>query len=826
MKRTHRALSAALAVVLASSLCTIPAYAVESDAEPAPPGRVQADETAPNQSPEADHGSGNEVPDASGTAEASGSESQTRTENATEPTASPLQAENASRSAVAPPAGELRVTLTEGRPAATAGTAYEVALADSDGVQVGAQQLNLSLEGDSWSVARFDGLADGSYTLSVRAPGIAPYSQKIDVKGDSSAVELYVGDLAADPQAPARIGVLVPGDVNGDGTVDDADASVIIDDIEADAASAACDVNGDGAVSLADLETAVSSFDRVAVEATVARSLPPAAVEAAPGEGTEVASGSLDEVVGADAKPVSLRASEAISDEHPVEVSFDLAKDSEQAPQLGGMVINVPASGDRAPEAGRLLVELTDGTVREIGISRAEARAAFFRSSAPTAVIDENGTVVVDFGGQIAVKKVTLVITKTQGGTNLAEVSKVEFLNNMEERIPEPELNIPGELSAVAGSKQFSVSWKPETNVTGYELSISANGREEVKRTTGTSLSVTQFDEQKIKNGTVFTLKVRSTNGAWRSDWPGSVQVTPKAEKVPDAPEGISLSGAYRGFKASWKNMEDTDSYNLFYREKADEGGDFTKVPDLTKTSCSVDGLKDDTEYQVYLTGANEIGESAPSVMAVVRTANVKPAQLPAYRLVNTENADGDYLNRIVSATYGRGSMIDSPLDEASGEAKSAYGLFDDDYASYLKVADWDEGGFYPALGKGVTVTFDQPQTLGMVSFADVQDGVPYGRVSVSYVDDAGAWQTVQANVQMRTGENGRKYVLAKLPQPVTSSKVRIGMGHSWSSGNVVVAEMRFHAYDSLENDIMALYADDLHLELKDDVTSAAVDEL
>ena len=830
MKRTHRALSAALAVVLASSLCTIPAYAVESDAEPAPPGRVQADETAPNQSPEADHGPGSEVPDASGTAEASGSESQTRTENTTEPTTSPLQAENASRSAVAPPAGELRVTLTEGRPAATAGTVYEVALADSDGVQVGAQQLNLSLEGDSWSVARFDGLADGSYTLSVRAPGIAPYSQKIDVKGDSSAVELYVGDLAADPQAPARIGVLVPGDVNGDGTVDDADASAIIDDIEAGAASPACDANGDGTVSLADLETAVSSFDRVAVEATVARSLPPAAVEAAPGEGTEVASGSLDEVVGADAKPVSLRASEAISDEHPVEVSFDLAKDSEQAPQLGGMVINVPPSGDHAPEAGRLLVELTDGTVREIGISRAEARAAFFRSSAPTAVIDENGTVVVDFGGQIAVKKVTLVITKTQGGTNLAEVSKVEFLNNMEERIPEPELNIPGELSAVAGSKQFSVSWKAETNVTGYELSISANGREEVKRTTGTSLSVTQFDEQKIKNGTVFTLKVRSTNGAWRSDWSGSVQVTPKAEKVPDAPEGLSLKGTYRGFSASWKNMEDTDSYNLLYREKDDENGAYTEVRGLTKASCTVDGLKDGTEYQVRVVGVNEIGESSPSVPGIVATANVNPAQLPAYRLVNTKDADGDYLNHIVSATYsahdGKASMVDSPLDDASGVARSAYGLFDDDYTSYLHVKDWDYGGHYPAFNKGVEVTFDQPQTLGMVSFADVQDGVPYGRVSVSYVDDAGAWQTVQANVQMRTGENGRKYVLAKLPQPVTSSKVRIGMGHSWSSGNVVVAEMRFHAYDSLENDIMALYADDLHLELKDDVTSAAVDEL
>ena len=118
-------------------------------------------------------------------------------------------------------------------------------------------------------------------------------------------------------------------------------------------------------------------------------------------------------------------------------------------------------------------------------------------------------------------------------------------------------------------------------------------------------------------------------------------------------------------------------------------------------------------------------------------------------------------------------------------------------------MADWDEGGFYPALGKGVTVTFDQPQTLGMVSFADVQDGVPYGRVSVSYVDDAGAWQTVQANVQMRTGRERAQVRAGEAASAVTSSKVRIGMGHSWSSGNVVVAEMRFHAYDSLENDIM-----------------------
>ena len=89
----------------------------------------------------------------------------------------------------------------------------------------------------------------------------------------------------------------------------------------------------------------------------------------------------------------------------------------------------------------------------------------------------------------------------------------------------------------------------------------------------------------------------------------------------------------------------------------------------MTKASCTVDGLKDGTEYQVRVVGVNEIGESSPSVPGIVATANVNPAQLPAYRLVNTKDADGDYLNHIVSATYsahdGKASMVDSPLDDA-----------------------------------------------------------------------------------------------------------------------------------------------------------------
>lgn len=66
---------------------------------------------------------------------------------------------------------------------------------------------------------------------------------------------------------------------------------------------------------------------------------------------------------------------------------------------------------------------------------------------------------VVDFKGQVAVKKVTIVIEGTKKNNNLAEISKVEFLNNMENRIPAPTMDIPQGLKAEAGSASFILNW-------------------------------------------------------------------------------------------------------------------------------------------------------------------------------------------------------------------------------------------------------------------------------------------------------------------------------------------------------------------------------
>ena len=62
--------------------------------------------------------------------------------------------------------------------------------------------------------------------------------------------------------------------------------------------------------------------------------------------------------------------------------------------------------------------------------------------------------------------------------------------------------------------------------------------------------------------------------------------------------------------------------------------------------------------------------------------------------------------------------------------------------------------------------------------------------------------------------------------QAITANKIRLGFTRSGNYHNIVIAEVNFYYYDSLEDDILALYADDLHTVLKADVTEDTIDQL
>ena len=80
----------------------------------------------------------------------------------------------------------------------------------------------------------------------------------------------------------------------------------------------------------------------------------------------------------------------------------------------------------------------------------------------------------------------------------------------------------------------------------------------------------------------------------------------------------------------------------------------------------------------------------------------------------------------------------------------------------------------------------------------------------------------------MKDSEN-RTYYMLKLPNAVTAKKVQIGLARYLAGGSynlITVAEVYFYHYDTLRDEIMALYADDLHTVLKEDVTQETIDAL
>ena len=386
-------------------------------------------------------------------------------------------------------------------------------------------------------------------------------------------------------------------------------------------------------------------------------------------------------------------------------------------------------------------------------------------------------------------------------------------------------MDIPTNLAVETGSEEFTLTWDACKNVTGYEVLIEHNGEQDTYTVKNNSLKVTSFNEKKLVNKEQYTAKVQSVNGTWKSGYSESVTAVPKADKKPDAPENVKAVGKYKSVEVSWKNMKNTEFYNLFYREKGQE--EYTKIENITTNSYTISELKENVKYEIYLTGVNELGESDPSLTSTAQTTDLEPAVMPKYKQINTSE-EGQVSSHIVSATRGRGEMKDSPLDL---EGKTAWGTVDNNPASHFYMADWDDGGEYTDFNnKGFTFEFDQPYTMDTIGFQEVTAQGNFTRISLKYWDENGSEHVVDKNnlkIEARTDKNNKRYYFIRIAEPIQAKKISFGIGRDYSGLRVItVSEISFYNYDSLEDDIMGLYEDELHTVLKGSVTEQTIQDL
>ncbi|MDE6775731.1 MAG: fibronectin type III domain-containing protein, partial [Ruminococcus sp.] len=674
----------------------------------------------------------------------------------------------------------------------------------------------------------FNDLADGEYTLTVTAPGFVDFSQNITVAQKMYTLKLTAGFCKGYTYDVGELhpGVLMIGDVNGDNIIDDEDKNALIDAVDGIAVPEefTTDLNHDGETNLLDLSFFATSYNEEKdLTAAVEEFISPDVIHAETLKGT-ILEGDVEKMLAGD-EEISLfpAKSGAVSEDNPISIGFDLLKDGE-ASMIDGITFE---TGTTNPvDEAFIDVAYTDDDGKEHTVSVPVKSDVHYllKESDVYAELDEHGSIKLHLGSQVAVKKVTLTITGMQNNNNLADISKVEFVNGMENRSPEPSMDMPENLKYEAGSEKFSISWNPCINVTGYEVKIEQGGKTDLIMTSTNSLSVTTFNNDDVKNYTTYKVSVQAVNGTWKSGYCESVDITPQPSKAPDKPDNVKAAGIYKGIIVSWANMDDTQYYNVFYKLRGSED-EFTEISEVKGTSVTINELAMTSEYEVYVIGHNDLGDSPESLHATAKTTDLSAAEMPKYNLINRDEEGNPGPTHILSVTRFGGEMIDSPLDD--GLEDTAWGAVDGDPASYYSKATWDDGGFNGIGNNGLTYTFDQEYTMDTVAIFTTAD-ISYTNVrcwdsegNLVYILNDG-----YGNLASRkTDAKGTPYYILKFPQAVTASKVQISLARYLTSP-VTIAETYFYHYDFLMEEIMALYVDDLHTVLKDNVTHRTIERL
>lgn len=753
--------------------------------------------------------------------------------------------------------GELRLVVN--RAGAVAETEFIARLTTPSGQPYREGRVQAA-QGQSECALHLADIADGRYTLTLTAPGYLPYVQDLDFDGRCVQLTLYnyASVNEGRTQADGLFGVFPVGDVNGDKVIDDNDADAIM--AAMDSQNAAMDLDGSGTVDLSDLAIAVrnagSARQATAVHTVSSKVLAKAVTpEAAVG----TASGSpLHELLDRQKEDTLVAltpvADAPISESNPVEVALPTSLkitapegSAEAAAQAAAATVQAEAIYIAAPSgsqstiaAGTVTVEGVDQAGNNVTIEapigqsapapaalsgQAMLLSAQLLAAAPRDVsVEGDGSVIIDLGARVAIKKVTIRVTKTADQGNLAQIAKVEFLSDFAERIPEPQLSIPTVQTVTntesdgLGYKSLTVTWDPQPNVTGYELSVSGPGYNKTATATGTSHTfVGDSFNGTVKSFQTYQVKVRSVNGDWRSDWSAPYSHTVTCAKTPPAPQYLTATAAVQSLKVSWNCKFDAEWFTLYYKESSAKA--YTAVEKLTAPSYTIPNLTGGTRYTMYVVAHNRNGDSPKSQNAEGVPLTPTGVEMPKYKLLNVKDAKGGAMTHIASVTGNQSK----PLTLFGGEDWTI--LMDNDPKTYLEIRDWDNGVAYGGFC-GPEVKLDGTYTFDTVRFSPYEgERVAQFDAKLGYRDEAGALQMVNATLSAKADALGRKYYEVVADQPITADHFQLRT-RTFNTAPITMAEIKVYQYDDLEHQVADLFADDMRTTLKDTVTREQIDAL
>lgn len=675
----------------------------------------------------------------------------------------------------------ITVSLKDGSATGADGLSVSVEARNTQGVPLTTEQ-QMGAYG-----AVISGLPKGTYTLKLEGKGYAACSTRVTLADYSQHVLMSTAN-----------GTFSLGDVTGDGVVNAADRNALDEQLGKTGQLDVYDLNGDGVVDITDLSYVNKMMGVTGKpEVTDTSAIVSAEVDQ---DAVTVTGGSVSDLFNDSETTVTLKPAEG-KEELSIPITLD------KPTEMSEISITSPST-DGAVQAGTALVVYEeDGQEKTMTVS--------FDSTAPDGTyaisrVAGQSVVTINLGQKVAVKKVTITVTKVEGQTGdkpqFATVTQIEFLKDIVSDNTPADTQVKN-VTAVAGDGEVSLSWQAVNNVTGYTVKY---GTAKDSLTQSVAVSTNKATVSGLKNNQTYYFQVMATNGDWTGVPSEVISAVPQPASAPGAPSNLVVEKADTALRLSWGSTKDATYYQVYYRVQGEAefqawGGN------ITATNAVITGLTNGTTYEVAVKAGNSKGLGPYSAIAT-GTPNKEGFDLPA--LPTDGRIDNGEITSIVMQDPSNVNRNLCPNFDVTTH------LTDNDPNTYWIAATYTQNS-------NITYTFRTTHDMNYLLVVPYLDATYKNRIANYTVTLKGEDGQVLATYY-RDGVNvtGSNYYILSFPETKGVKSVTVALGEKAGGPRVSMSEIAFYDSENLVSGIADLFTDGTFTQLKSTVQQEQITDL
>lgn len=675
----------------------------------------------------------------------------------------------------------ITVSLKDGSATGADGLSVSVEARNTQGVPLTTEQ-QMGAYG-----AVISGLPKGTYTLKLEGKGYAACSTRVTLADYSQHVLMSTAN-----------GTFSLGDVTGDGVVNAADRNALDEQLGKTGQLDVYDLNGDGVVDITDLSYVNKMMGVTGKpEVTDTSAIVSAEVDQ---DAVTVTGGSVSDLFNDSETTVTLKPAEG---KEELSIPITLEKPTE----MSEISITSPST-DGAVQAGTALVGYEeDGQEKTMTVS--------FDSTAPDGTyaisrVAGQSVVTINLGQKVAVKKVTITVTKVEGQTGdkpqFATVTQIEFLKDIVLDNTPADTQVKN-VTAVAGDGEVSLSWQAVNNVTGYTVKY---GTAKDSLTQSVAVSTNKATVSGLKNNQTYYFQVVATNGDWTGVPSEVISAVPQPASAPGAPSNLVVEKADTALRLSWGSTKDATYYQVYYRVQGEAefqawGGN------ITATNAVITGLTNGTTYEVAVKAGNSKGLGPYSAPAT-GTPNKEGYELPA--LPADGRIDNGEITSIVMKDPGNVNRNLCPNFDVTTH------LTDNDPNTYWIAATYTQPS-------EITYTFRTTHDMNYLLVVPYLDAAYKNRIA-NYTVTLNGEDGQELATYYRDGVNvtGSNYYILSFPETKGVKSVTVALGEKAGGPRVSVSEIAFYDSENLVSGIADLFTDGTFTQLKSTVQQEQITAL